>query len=253
MFKSHVFKWAVIVPLMAIGALALLVVVIGGIVSLVETTGSSFTLSSGAYPSTVLSDAAGDARSFLAMDEDLAYAESESTTLYPVEEEKVLLDDGTVVETKIIKTGSLELVVDDANEAGSLMGQIAEQNSGYVQSSNYYERTDGTRSGTIVIRVPVESFDTVMEGAKGYANVVERESISADDVTEDYVDILARLHNAEAQEEAFLDILDLATDVEDILAVQRELLYVREMIEVYQGRLNYLESQTSFSTITITL
>jgi hypothetical protein len=252
MFKSSNLKWGVVVPLTLIGALTLFILVLTGAVMLFDTTQDT------SYRSSVtsFSGAGTDAHSLLMTGDEKVLAESETTPEVVgdfFEKDSVLLDNGTTIETKIIKTGSLELVVDDVDAVSSMISKIAKEHGGYVESTNVYERTDGTRYGTIVIRVPVESFEEAMDGAKGYANIVERERISVDDVTEDYVDIVARLTNAKAQEKTYLDILDLATSVEDVLSVQRELQFIRETIEVYQGRLNYLDSQTSLSTITITL
>lgn len=186
------------------------------------------------------------ASSFMMADE--AIFESEASYAEPV-----TLQDGTVVDAKIIKTGSLELVVDEVDATSDEVARIAEEHDGYVENVRVYERGDGSREGVITIRVPIEQFETVMEGVMGYANVVEQEHISADDITEDYVDILARLNNAIAQEERYLAILQRADSVEDILSVERELNTIRETIERYQGQINYYDSQTSLSTITVTL
>ncbi len=199
-------------------------------------------------PVTMLSGMIG-AESMMAYDESGDYGGNTSVR----SGKSVTMGDGTVVDPKIIKTGSLELVVDDVDETSDKIGQIATANDGYVERQNAYEGTDGTRYASVTIRVPVENFTTAMEGVKGYANVVESESVGSDDVTEDYVDVLARLNNAKAQEERYLSILSRADTVEDILSVERELSQTRELIERYQGQINYLDSQTSLSTITISL
>jgi hypothetical protein len=209
-----------------------------------------FSASTSSYgsPVTMLSGMA-EAESMMAFDQSGDYGGNTSVR----SGKSVTMGDGTVVDPKIIKTGSLELVVDDVDETSDNIGLIATANDGYVERQNAYEGTDGTRYASVTIRVPVENFITTMEGVKGYANVVESESVGADDVTEDYVDVLARLNNAKSQEERYLAILTRADTVEDILSVERELTVTRELVERYQGQINYLDSQTSLSTITISL
>ena len=73
------------------------------------------------------------------------------------------------------------------------------------------------------------------------------------DVTAEFTDLESRLRNAQATERQLLEIMGRAETVEDTLAVQRELGAVREQVEVFQGQLNVLASQTSLSTITIYL
>jgi len=241
MFKRHAL-WV----LAGIGAIA--------IIYLVFFTGRdviyelSATSTSYGEPVTTLSGMVA-AESMMAFDESGDYGGNSSAR----SSKSVTMGDGTVVDPKIIKTGSLSMVVDDVDDTSNDIGGIALANDGYVERQNAYEQTDGTRYASITIRVPVENFSAAMEGVKGYANVVESESVGSDDVTEDYVDVLARLNNAKSQETRYLAILNRADTVEDILSVERELSTTRELIERYQGQINYLDSQTSMSTITISL
>ena len=92
-----------------------------------------------------------------------------------------------------------------------------------------------------------------MASVKELAVVVERETSSAEDVTEQYIDFAARLKNAQAQETRYVEILDVAKTVEEILQIESALGNIRGYIESLQGQLNYLDSLTGFSTITISL
>jgi hypothetical protein len=157
------------------------------------------------------------------------------------------------VDQRVIKNGSLDLVVDRAQDAITSISGLAAAHNGFVQSSSVNELRDGTHTGYVTIRVPADSFEAAMAAVKGLANVVKNESVSGQDVTEQYTDLEARLRNAKSQEETFLGVLDRAKTVEDILAVQRELSNVRYQIESLEGQRQYLENQTSFSTIGVTL
>lgn len=157
------------------------------------------------------------------------------------------------IDEKIIKTGSLDLVVDKADESLTAVETIASEKDGYVQTSTLQEHEDGTKSGWVMIRVPAEKFDESMETLKSLAVVVERETSSAEDVTEQYIDLVARLKNAQAQEKRYVEILDVAKTVEEILQIETALGNIRGYIESLQGQIQYLDSQTGFSTITISL
>jgi hypothetical protein len=93
----------------------------------------------------------------------------------------------------------------------------------------------------------------VIAEAKSLAAEVLRETINSRDVTEEYTDISSQLRNLEATEAQYLLILTAAEDVEDVLAVQARLRTVRGEIELLRGRMNLLNDQIDFSTVTVVL
>jgi virulence-associated protein VapD len=152
-------------------------------------------------------------------------------------------------EQRIIKNGDITAKVESAEETAGKITDLAGRYEGFVQSSNIYESSTGAKSGTVIIRVPVDGFEAAFAEIKTFATVVVSESISGQDVTEQYVDIQSRLKNKEAEEAQYLDILNQATTVEDILMVTERLSWVRQEIEQLQGRLYYIENMTDMSTI----
>lgn len=157
------------------------------------------------------------------------------------------------VDQRIIKTGSLGLVVDDVSDTATKISNLASEQGGFVQNSSVNEREDGTHSGNVTVRILAEQFENAMTAIKKLAVVVENESVSGQDVTEQYTDLQARLRNAQAQEATYLKILDQAESVEDILNVQRELGNIRYQIESLQGQMKYYENKTDYSTISVYL
>lgn len=157
------------------------------------------------------------------------------------------------IDQKIIKTGDLSLIVLDVEESSAAVKTLAEEKGGYVQSSSVREHEDGTLSGYVIIRVPADQFDASVAALKEQALVVEEESVSSEDVTEQYIDLAARLKNAQAQEERYVEILNVATTVEEILQIENALATVRGYIESLTGQIQYLDSLTNFSTITVNL
>lgn len=154
---------------------------------------------------------------------------------------------------KIIRTGSLVLVVEKVEETVKTIGTITEEAGGYVQASNVSERGDGTLYGSMTIRIPSGRFSETVTAAKNLATLVPEETTNAQDVTEEYTDLDAQLRNAKAQEAEYLQILARAESVQDILAVQSYLSGTRAQIEQLQGRLQYLENRTAYATLSIEL
>ncbi len=118
-----------------------------------------------------------------------------------------------------------------------------------------YEGTlaDGTAlSAYMTIRVPVGGADTFATDIRSLGEVL-REGEGESDVTQQHIDLSARLRNLEAQEEQLRSFFERADDVEDLLAIQRELGQVRGEIESLQDRVDYLEDQASMATITVEL
>lgn len=162
-------------------------------------------------------------------------------------------EDESSTDQKIIKTGELRISVDGVQSSVESITNETMALGGFVQSSEVYEDSFGNLTGWITIRIPATSFESMMTAIKDDAAHVESETQNAQDVTEDFTDLEARLTAAQAQEAQYLFILEDATTVGEVLAVQEHLADVRVQIESLQGQLNYLENLTSYSTITVYL
>jgi Flp pilus assembly protein TadB len=107
------------------------------------------------------------------------------------------------------------------------------------------------------LRIPAESFDQARERIKGLALEVEGENVSGQDVTEEYIDLEARLGNLEMAEEELRELLASAQethkDADSILAIYQEITNVRQQIEQIKGRMQYLENAAALATLTISL
>lgn len=154
---------------------------------------------------------------------------------------------------KIIKTGSLSLVVESSQWSVTKIREIAETKQGFVESSNITETTEGVRRGYITVRVPVASFNEVFDEIKSIAQIVEVESVQGQDVTQQYIDMEARLKNLRSTEAQYLEILKKAQTVEDILKVQQLLSQVRGDIESMEAQIKHLANQTDLATISVEL
>ena len=162
------------------------------------------------------------------------------------------VSDATTPDRMIVRTGNMALVVEDITVAIDRISKLAETAQGYVVSSNSWR--EGERlHGTISIRVPAGGFGDMMSAIIKLAVEVTSQTTSSQDVTEEYVDLTAKLKNLEAAEQQLLRIMEKAEKVEDILSVQRELSNTRSQIEQTKGRMQYLEKTSATSLITVNL
>ena len=156
------------------------------------------------------------------------------------------------IDRKIIKSAYIKLEVEDFDSAASEVERLAREAGGYISESNSYVTPTNHRQGTITMRIPEGSFGSIIEDIKKLGRVVSYSS-SGRDVTEEYIDLEARLRNLQRQEERLLEILDRAESVKDVLEVERELGRVRGEIERLEGRLRYLNNRVEFATVTVEL
>lgn len=151
---------------------------------------------------------------------------------------------------RVIKTARLSVEVgpDGLPDAVQDVVGIAEGAGGFVLSTELSGERSGT--GTIVLRVPSEEFEAAL-AAIGDLGDVARRTVSGEDVSEEFVDLEARLRNFEAQEAVLLRLMDRATTIGETIRVQRELTGTQLEIERIRGRLRFLEDRTSLGTITV--
>jgi len=160
--------------------------------------------------------------------------------------------DEVTIERKIVKTGYITLEVEEIAETISEVTKVADELGGYVVSSH---KSEGEKqvSGSVRIRIPADKFDEAFDRLRQMAINVPYESTEARDVTEEYVDLEARLHNLEATEAQYLALLEKAKTVEEMLKVQQALSNVRGEIERIEGRMKYLERTSDMSLIEVSL
>lgn len=152
---------------------------------------------------------------------------------------------------KIIRNAALELLVNEVGQSIDKISSIAATAGGYVEKST---RTNtGLHNATLTVRVPAARLDQTIADIKRLATLVERENVEVRDVTREYVDLDARLRNAQAEESQYLQILKRATTIKDTLDVTEKLSDVRGRIEEMQGEMKLLTTQIDLSSLEISL
>ena len=153
----------------------------------------------------------------------------------------------------IIRTGVATVEVDSLEPAVALVRQLAARVGGFVASTSVQTGRDQLRSATLEVKLPAARWDDAVRGLDPIGEV-EFVQENAQDVGEEYVDVQARLANARRLETRLIELLARRTGkLEDVLAVERELARVREEIERAEGRMRWLRSLVSLSTLTITV
>lgn len=154
-------------------------------------------------------------------------------------------------ERLIIKTGEITVVVKNVPETMKNITSYVEKNGGFVVNSQV-SKSGLAPYGEITVRIPSKGFENSILEVKSLGDV-QRENVKGEDVTEEYVDLDARLGNLVATEKQFLAILEKAQKIDDILAVQSELSQVRGEIESLKGRMKYLKTSADMSSLTVYL
>ncbi|MBL3643567.1 DUF4349 domain-containing protein [Bacillus sp. RHFB] len=161
--------------------------------------------------------------------------------------------EGMTDERKVIHQAQLELKVKNLEKAQMKIENKVAEYGGYVVESNVYREDEELVEGTITVRVPEAHFQDFLSDSEGEASEVVGRNVTGQDVTEQYVDLKARLKSKRAVEERLLAFMKDAEKTEDLLKISSDLAVVQEEIEQLTGQMKYLENQTSYSTVTITL
>jgi hypothetical protein len=156
------------------------------------------------------------------------------------------------LERKLIKEGRVEFETESLEETRKIIITSVEKYQGYVSSDQEYNSPERI-SNTLMIRVPSDHFDQLLADATRGVSRFDSKEITVHDVTEEFVDIEARLKTKKELESRYLDLLRQAKSVTDILAIEKQTNDLRAEIESIEGRLKYLQSQVSYSTLTITI
>jgi len=160
-------------------------------------------------------------------------------------------------ERLIIRTGNISMVVEDTRAASTTIEAMVERmaaDGAFVVSANEYGGTEGSQPHiSMSIRIPADRFAETLDRLADLAvNVTSRDE-SAQDVTEEYVDLEARLESLETARQRLLQIMEDARNTKDLLEAEQQLTQREAEIESIKGRMQYLEQSARLSSIWIEL
>ena len=167
-------------------------------------------------------------------------------------QEKATSNRVVVNKKKIIKDGSVSIKTKDIAACKKNAEGLVKQLGGYFDSE-VLENEDEMITYDLRARIPAKNFDLMLTGLERGKDEIKSKNIQARDVTEEYMDVSTRLNNKKLYLQRYKELLNKASTVRDILAIENEIRNIQEEIESKEGQLKYLDDQVTFSTLDIHL
>lgn len=153
---------------------------------------------------------------------------------------------------KIIKSGRIAIEVDDLDQISGEISSMVTNSGGYIANTSTY-RNDNSSEINLTLRIPADKFDSLVNQISEKGIYLENKQISSRDVTEEFIDVKARLNNKLKLEERLSSLLTTTKNITEILKVETELSRVRAEIESLEGRMRYLSNRVGYSTLYLRL
>ena len=174
------------------------------------------------------------------------------------ETEKAAETSVAAIDRKIIRNADLTMEVASTTDAQHRIFSIAESHGGFVVTSEAKQResTEPAKRALdikLIVRIPEHQFGSALDQIRGLTSNLTEEKVSGQDVTEEFIDLEARIRTQKALEQQFLQIMRQTGKIVDALEVQRQIAEVRSDIERLEGRKRFLENRSSLSTITVNI
>jgi len=152
----------------------------------------------------------------------------------------------------VVKESSLSLLVSKVVETQKKIIDAVVKNGGFMVSSDLSNPQD-IPTATVVVRFPTQKLDQMLEYFKSISVKVISQNLQGEDVTDQYTDLQAQLDTLNKTKGKFEQIMDKATQIQDILEVQRELINIQSQIDSVKGQEQYLQKTTQMAKVTIYL
>jgi hypothetical protein len=180
-------------------------------------------------------------------------AESEPAADISTKLDKMVQPDENVVnlERKLIKEGYVEFETRNIMETRENILTAVKKYKGYISSDQEFSEP-GKISNTLVIRIPAPAFDSTLAFIGKDVRKFDRKEVFIRDVTEEFLDVEARLNTKRELEQRYIELLKQAGKISEIMEIERELAQLRGDVESIEGRYKYLTNQVAFSTLNIT-
>jgi hypothetical protein len=153
----------------------------------------------------------------------------------------------------IVRTGQASIEVDSLEPAMAELRRLAQRVGGFVADASVQSGRNQLRTATLQLKVPASRFDDLTQGLEPLGRL-QFVNVSAEDVSEEFVDLTARVANGHRLEDRLVELLRTrAGKLQDVLSVERELARVREEIERMEGRMRFLKNSAQLSTLSVNL
>ncbi|PVD53751.1 hypothetical protein DC498_04375 [Terrimonas sp.] len=149
---------------------------------------------------------------------------------------------------RIIKNAELQIRVKALKPATDAIQEAVRSSGGYIASASEVQLSTQLKS-EMLVRVPREKFEELLNRLSGYADSVIQKNITSEDVSDEYTDTKARILVKEKTRDQYFEFLKRTKNIEEVLKVQREITGLQEDIEAATGRINYIQHQSALSSI----
>ncbi|TVR41413.1 MAG: DUF4349 domain-containing protein [Cryomorphaceae bacterium] len=180
---------------------------------------------------------------------DSAYTDTVSEPHVP--SQKASVETQQPRESRMIRTGRLVFETEDPSATRSFLVEEINLRDGYI-TSDETSKSLNRLSTTLEVRIPSEQFGGFLERVSDHVTRFDTRHISARDVSEEYVDVEARLKTKKDLETRYLELLSKAVTISEMLEIEHQIGLLRAEIESMEGRLKYLDNRVSYSTLSIT-
>lgn len=180
-----------------------------------------------------------------------AYKEESADNSATTEQDKTKVSENLPMEKKLIKNGELGFQTNNLSETRKKIEAALKVNGGYIAKENSYDYSNNP-TDELITRVPAKDFDKFLSQVLDGVEKIDYKRVDIEDVTEQFVDLEARLKSRRQLEMKYEELMVKASSMDDILKIQKEKELIREEIESAEGRLKYLSNQVGYSTLKIT-
>jgi len=153
----------------------------------------------------------------------------------------------------IVRTGQASIEIDSLESSMAELRRTVQRVGGFVADASVQSGRNQNRSATLELKVPASRFDELTAALEPLGRL-QFVNVGAEDVSEEFVDLTARVANGRRLEDRLVELLRTRTGkLQDVLSVERELARVREEIERMEGRLRFLKTSAQLSTLSVNL
>ena len=153
---------------------------------------------------------------------------------------------------RVVRQATIDLEVADVEQAVARLVALAESLGGFVASTDTQTDAKGATRAMLIARVPAAEFARALAGVDGVGRITRR-GIGGQDVSEELVDLDARLRNLQRHESQLLSFMGKAQKVADLVSLESELSRVRGEVEQTAGRLRFLKARTDLASLQVSV
>ncbi|MBO7477431.1 MAG: DUF4349 domain-containing protein [Salinivirgaceae bacterium] len=154
----------------------------------------------------------------------------------------------SVTQRKLIKNGSMTLVVDNLEQTRNEVLNLIEKHGGYC-ANEQYSSWEHSSAYNLAVRIPCGNFDSFVSDVEAGKGKIESKSMYINDVTAEYIDLETRLNTKRSYLERYRQLLKSAKSVQEIVSIEDKIRSLEEEIDSTVGQLKYLTNQVDYSTL----